>query len=169
MDPGDWRWLPYLLTVLTVGFVVRAFWADRRAHRVAAAAGALLALVASVGSIATIVLDGATPGARGNQVAQSAPATTADPVDESTSPTVAPPVSADVQGAVEVRADFDRIVTCETALAAIASAISTAATAPAPTPGVSSIPVLEPGSDDPERRLESCEVRLRAIAATLPR
>ncbi|HNI34730.1 MAG TPA: hypothetical protein PLV93_04990 [Microthrixaceae bacterium] len=168
MNPGDWRWLPYLLTVLTVGFVVRAFWADQRSHRVAAAAGALLTLVASLGSIATIVLDGATPG-RGRQVAQSAPATSAVPVDESTSPTAAPPVSADVQGAVEVRADFDRIVTCETALAAIASAISNAATASAPTPGVSSVPELEPGSDDPERRLQSCEVRLRAIAATLPR
>jgi len=165
---SGWTWLPYVLGTLTALFVARCFWEKGSTVRLWHAVGTAVLIVGLLASI-SVTADAHDPDPTSRRSATdtdvAAPATTAIP--PSTLVTGAD-VPASVQGAVEVRSDADRLVSCETALAQIASAIRQTASDGAAAPSVPSEDELTAGATDPARRLQSCEVRLQAIAATLP-
>lgn len=154
--------LPYLLAGLTILVLLQAFWEERGAGTwLAVSSGTMI--VALLASITFSVGRAERDDAR--QLADAPPTTEAPADVTSTTLLTGTDVPAEVQGAVERRGDAEQLVTCETALEQIATAIRQAG-------GTIDVPVVTPatGSDDQDvaRRLQNCDVRLRAIAATLP-
>ena len=162
--------LPYLLAALSVVFLFQTFWDDRGDTWVVGSTGVVIAalLVSITYSVGTL------DRADGRREVASRP----DPTNRTATTTLltGDAVPAAVAGAVEERdqpgttdpgspedvTTEARLAQCETALATIASAI-VAAGEPVPTT------VAAPaGESDAGRRLQSCEIRLRAIAQTLP-
>jgi hypothetical protein len=176
VNVADWVWLPYVFAVLTTAFVARCFWEDRSTVRPWHAVGTALLIVGLLGSIGLTRDDTPnTPTERADAPTDEAiaPETTAEqpPVSVagvSTSLVSGTAVPAQVQGATESRSDLERIVSCETALAQIAAAIRQ--TSPDDlAPGVPDDGAISGDGTDAESRLQNCQVRLEAIAATLPR
>lgn len=158
--------LPYLLAGLTVLFLVQAFWEERTTS------GSWL--VVSSGTMIVVLLTSITFSVGRSQrdeatALAAAPTTTAAAAAETTTTLVSGlDVPAEVQGAVESRAESERLVACETALAQIAAAIRQTGTGPDTGVEVPPDDEIAGSQRDDAQRLRSCEVRLEAIASTLP-
>ena len=155
--------LPYVLAALAVLVLLQTFWEER------STSGRWLAVSSAtmiIALLASITLSVGRSEREQTERASAAPTTTEEPADASTTTLLTgTDVPAEVQGAVESRDDAQQLVTCESALEQIAAAIRQAG-------GTLDTPVAAPangiGEPDVGRRLQSCNVRLRAIAATLP-
>ena len=159
--------LPYLLAVLTVLFLMQTFWEERVTAGSWLGLGTLVLLLAMAASINFSV--NRNGGEQRAESPTTTVATAAAPSDTTTTLLSGTDVPARVAGAVETRTEADRLVACESALEQIAAAIRAAGNAvdaditEPPADGVAPAPA------ETARRLESCDVRLQAIAETLPR
>lgn len=160
---ADWRTLSYLLTALTVIFGVRWAWEERSNTKRWLALGTAGFTVAMAVSLSITFGD---PASRVSLELADGATLSRDSVPPRTDGDEETDVPASVEGAVEQRTDYEKIVACETALEEIADTLR-AVGAEAALPAV---PTDEEvlASSDPDRRLASCEIRLAAIAATLP-
>lgn len=162
---GEWlHRLPYLLAVLTVVFLMQTFWEERVTAGSWLAVGTATLIVALVVSITLSVNRTESEG-----TTDRASAPTTAPPDGSTSTTLlsGTDVPAEVAGAVETRSDAELLVACEATLGQIAAALR--ATGTEVDAAIAAPPVDAPSdASETARRLASCDVRLRAIAETLP-
>ena len=145
-------WLTVTLAALTAAALIRFFWMGNSGTvsvRAAVLTGGLV--IAFLASIRVSPISWGVPRLR----------TVASPAS-SVAPTTVP---VSVQGASLTRDEAARLDSCESALTAIAQAVDRAAS-----DGAKVTPAGTPtdGRTDPNQRLTSCEVRLKAIAATLP-
>lgn len=157
--------LPYALAGLTVLFLMQSFWEDRNSRWLTGSVTVvMMAMVASITFSLAVAPRPSDQRAAAGPETSSAPTTTA----AITPTSVAPPATATpdrvetrVAGAVEERPIAEQIARCETALAQIAAVVRAAG---------GTVDDSAPTTDIPaETRLRGCEVRLDAIAATLPR
>lgn len=158
---ADWRLLSYLLTLLTVAFGVRWAWEERANMKRWMALGTAAFTVAMAVSL-SITFEGPSSDVSLELASGATLSRDRLPADPTTGQTDEA-IPTDVQGAVEARTDYEQIVACEEALEQIATTLRSVG---APTPVPTDDEVL--ASSDPDRRLASCEIRLAAIAATLP-
>lgn len=151
--------LPYLLAVLAVLFLLQAFWEERTSRWLTASTGIVMAaLLASI----TYSLS-AQPSRAVDRAGSERPAKQPGVATTAATPTTATPTSVEtkVAGAVEERPASERLARCETALAQIAAVIRAAG---------GTVDERNPTAEQPvDARLRACQVRLDAIAASLPR
>ncbi len=154
--------LPYVLAALAVLVLLQTFWEERSTSGRWLAVSSATVIIAL---LASITLSVGRSEREQTERASAVPTTTEGPASAPTTLLTGTDVPAEVQGAVESRDDAQQLVTCESALEQIAAAIRQAG-------GTLDTLVAAPanGIDEPDvgRRLQSCNVRLRAIAATLP-
>lgn len=168
--PGAGHRLPYLLAVMAVVALCQTFW-ERMGAWLLGSTGLLI-----VAMLVAITWSVANAGPRVTTKAEAVDTASAAAAVKASVSGEEPPsvttttllsgtdVPAQVAGAVEERGDAERLATCESALAAIADAVRAAGgEVPATTTTVPGGAEVEVG-----RRLTSCEVRLQAIASTLP-
>lgn len=154
--------LPYLLAGLTILVLLQAFWEERGSGSwLAVSSGTMI--VALLTSITFSV--GRAERDEAVQVADATPSTEVAAQATTTILLTGTDVPAEVQGAVESREDAQRLLACETALEQIAAAIRRSGGAVDDPPAT---PAAGLSDQDLTRRLQNCDVRLRAIAATLP-
>jgi len=151
--------LPYLLAGLAVAALMQAFWEERATRWLVASTTTMLAAL-----LVSITFSVANSGRSVTQRADSA--TTTEPAPTSTSLLSGTDVPAEVAGVAETRSDAERLVACEAALEQIAAAIRS--TGNDVDSSLLTTPTTSGDATQIDRRLQSCEVRLEAIAATLP-
>ncbi|MFN8052750.1 MAG: hypothetical protein U0Q22_14985 [Acidimicrobiales bacterium] len=151
-------WLPYVLAVLTAVALSGFFWVGSRRSVSIVHATLTATLIAGLTFSVSATRDHTVT----NALPDRTPRVTLAPDPTPTSLVTGTAVPARVQGAVETRDDSEQLAACEAALADIAAALNRAALG-------NTVSVTDDGTGTTARRLSNCEVRLKAIAATLPR